>query len=63
MTWWIMKIKIKFLDYLRKWVDKKINDVLKNLIDLKDLKESNANIRALAYQMYEKNGIVKKKMF
>ena len=50
----------KFLDYLRKWVDKKINDVLKNLIDLKDLKESNANIRALAYQIYEKNGIVKK---
>tara|TARA_B100000902_G_scaffold339063_1_gene341010 strand:+ start:697 stop:3180 length:2484 start_codon:yes stop_codon:yes gene_type:complete len=50
----------KLIEYLLSWINKKINTDLKNLIDLKNLNESNANIRALAYQIYENNGVIKK---
>jgi ATP-dependent RNA helicase SUPV3L1/SUV3 len=46
--------------YLEKWVNEKINTILKSLIDLKTLKESNSSIRALAYQLYENNGVIKR---
>jgi ATP-dependent RNA helicase SUPV3L1/SUV3 len=38
----------------------KINIVLKSLIDLRDLKEKNSSIKALAYQLYENNGVLKR---
>ncbi len=50
----------KLLDFLQSWMDKKINEDLKDLMDLRSLKENNSNIRALAYQIYENNGVVKK---
>ncbi len=50
------KLKI-FLD---SWIKEKINLTLKNLIDLKSLKEKNSSIRALAYQLYESNGVLKR---
>jgi len=50
----------KLNDYIQKWINEKINLVLKNLIDLKNLKESNSSIRALAYQLYESNGVLKR---
>ena len=34
--------------------------ILKSLIDLKNLKESNSSIKALAYQLYESNGVIKR---
>jgi ATP-dependent RNA helicase SUPV3L1/SUV3 len=34
--------------------------VLKSLIDLKNLKDSNSSIKALAYQLYENNGVIKR---
>ena len=34
--------------------------VLKSLIDLRSLKESSSSIRALAYQLYENNGVLKR---
>ena len=46
--------------FLEKWIRNKINIVLKSLIDLKSLKESNSSIRALAYQLYENNGVLKR---
>ncbi len=46
--------------YLEKWINEKINTILKSLIDLKSLKESNSSIRALAYQLYENNGVIKR---
>ena len=52
----------KLLQYLEKWMEKKINNVLKSLIDLRNLKESNSSIRALAYQLYENNGVIKREM-
>ena len=36
--------------------------VLKSLIDLKNLKESNSSIKALAYQLYENNGVIKREV-
>ena len=50
------KLKI----YLEKWLNEKINFILKSLIDLRSLKESNSSIRALAYQLYENNGVLKR---
>ena len=41
-------------------IKEKINIVLKSLIDLKNLKESNSSIKALAYQLYENNGVIKR---
>ena len=53
-------IKQKLNDYINKWIHLKINHVLKNLIDLKNIKEKNSSIKALAYQLYENNGILKR---
>ena len=52
--------KQKLLEFLEKWIKEKINLVLKSLIDLRNLKESNSSIKALAYQLYENNGVIKR---
>ena len=44
-------------------VKNKIDTVLQSLIDLKNLKDKNSSIKALAYQLYENNGVLKEKMF
>ena len=50
----------KLIEFLDKWLKNKINTTLKSLIDLKDLKEKNSSIKALAYQIYENNGVLKR---
>ena len=52
--------KQKLNDYINKWIHAKINNVLKSLIDLKNIKEHNSSIKALAYQLYENNGVLKR---
>jgi len=52
--------KQKLSEFIEKWIKEKINIVLKSLIDLKNLKESNSSIKALAYQLYENNGVLKR---
>jgi ATP-dependent RNA helicase SUPV3L1/SUV3 len=52
--------KKKLSEYINKWIQNKINTVLKSLIDLKNLKEKNSSIKALAYQLYENNGVLKR---
>ncbi len=52
--------QLKLIEYLNKWINEKINHDLKNLIDLKNIKETNTSIRALAYQLYENNGVLKR---
>ena len=52
--------KQKLNDYVNKWIHSKINNVLKSLIDLKNIKENNTSIKALAYQLYENNGVLKR---
>jgi ATP-dependent RNA helicase SUPV3L1/SUV3 len=52
--------KQKLNDYIGKWIQDKINLVLKSLVDLKNLKDKNSSIKALAYQLYENNGVLKR---
>ena len=52
--------KQKLHEYINKWIHTKINNVLKSLIDLKNIKENNSSIKALAYQLYENNGVLKR---
>ena len=52
--------KQKLSIFIEKWIKEKINITLKSLIDLKNLKESNSSIKALAYQLYENNGVIKR---
>ena len=52
----------KLKTFLDCWIKEKINFTLKNLIDLKSLKEKNSSIRALAYQLYENNGVLKREL-
>ena len=52
--------KQKLINFLEKWLSTKINTILKSLVDLKNLKEKNSSIKALAYQLYENNGVLKR---
>ena len=52
--------KQKLIDFINKWLKKKIETILKSLIDLKDLKDKHSSIKALAYQLYENNGVIKR---
>jgi ATP-dependent RNA helicase SUPV3L1/SUV3 len=46
--------------FLKKWIKNKIDTVLQSLIDLKNLKDKHSAIKALAYQLYENNGVLKR---
>ncbi len=52
--------KDKLTSYIEKWIKNKIETVLKNLVDLKNLNEKNSSVKALAYQLYENNGVLKR---
>ncbi len=52
--------KSRLNSYLQKWINEKIETELKSLIDLKNVKDNNSEIRALAYHLYESNGVVKR---
>ena len=52
--------KQKLIEYISKWLKDKINTVLQSLIDLKNLKDKHSSIKALAYQLYENNGVLKR---
>ncbi len=52
--------KINLSTYLQKWLNNKIEDELKSLIDLRNIKDSNPQLRALSYHLYENNGVVKR---
>ncbi|MDC3139624.1 helicase-related protein [Candidatus Pelagibacter sp.] len=52
--------KSRLNTYLQIWINDKIETELKSLIDLKNVKDNNSEIRALAYHLYENNGVVKR---
>ena len=52
--------KTKLVNYIEKWLKNKITNVLTSLIDLKNLNEKNPSVKALAYQLYENNGVLKR---
>ena len=47
-------------NFLEKWLKNKINTILNSLIELKNLKDKNSSVKALAYQLYESNGVLKR---
>ncbi len=48
----------KLNSFIKKWLKNKIDTVLQSLIDLKNLKDKHSSINALAYQLYENNGVL-----
>ena len=50
----------KLSSFIKKWLQNKIDTVLQSLIDLKNLKDKHSSIKALAYQLYENNGVLKR---
>jgi ATP-dependent RNA helicase SUPV3L1/SUV3 len=54
------KQRQKLIDFLKKWLSEKINLELKSLIDLRNINQKNPSIKALAYQLYENNGVLKR---
>ncbi|MFL2886963.1 MAG: helicase-related protein [Candidatus Pelagibacter sp.] len=52
--------KLKLSKFLQKWINEKIKIELKSLLDLKNIKETNPEVRALSYHLYENNGVVKR---
>ena len=50
----------KLINFLGEWLKNKINTVLESLVELKNLKDKNSSIKALAYQLYENNGVLKR---
>ena len=55
-----VKDKFRLKVFLEKWIKNKIDLELESLIKLKHLKENNSEIRALAFNLYECNGVVKR---
>ena len=47
-------------EFLKKWLSNKIKSELESLFKLKNLNINNSQIRALAYQLYENNGVIKR---
>ena len=52
--------KQKLINFIEKWLKNKINKILESLVDLKNLKKENSSVKALAYQLYENNGVLKR---
>ena len=50
----------ELINFLEKWLKNKINTILNSLIELKNLKDKNSSVKALAYQLYESNGVLKR---
>ena len=46
--------------FLKNWIDTHINEILGDLINLTKVKIENQYLRALAYQLYENNGVLKR---
>ena len=54
-------VKGNLESFLTKWLSEYISETLSDLINLTKLKLSNQYLRALSFQLYENNGIIKRK--
>ena len=54
------KYKNKLQAYLESWLKKYIEEKLTDLINLNKLQKQNSSIRALCYQLFENNGVIKR---
>ena len=55
-----VKERKKLSSFLEKWIKDKIDSELESLLKLKNINEKNPGVRALAYNLYENNGVVKR---
>ena len=55
-----LETKIKLEEFLKKWFKNYINEILGDLINLTKTKTDNQYLRALIFQLYEKNGVIKR---
>ncbi len=55
------EIKKILEQFIKSWLTSYINEILKDLINLTKLKIDNQYLRALAFQLYENNGVLKRK--
>jgi ATP-dependent RNA helicase SUPV3L1/SUV3 len=55
-----LEIKLKLEEFLKKWFSNYINEILGDLINLTKQKKDNQYLRALVFQLYEKNGVIKR---
>ena len=56
-----LETKIKLEEFLKKWFNNYINEILGDLINLTKQKKDNQYLRALVFQLYEKKWSNKKK--
>ena len=55
-----LEIKLKLEYFLKKWFNNYINEILGDLINLTKKKIKDQYLRALVFQLYEKNGVIKR---
>ncbi len=56
-----LETKFKLEEFLKYWFNNYINEILGDLINLTKEKPNNQYLRALVFQLYEKNGVIKRK--
>ena len=55
-----LETKSKLEEFLKKWFDNQMSIILGDLINLTKEKTDNQYLRALIFQLYEKNGVIKR---
>ena len=55
-----IEAKLKLEEFLKKWFNNYIEEILGDLINLTKQKIDNQYLRALVFQLYEKNGVIKR---
>jgi ATP-dependent RNA helicase SUPV3L1/SUV3 len=56
-----LEVQKELEQFTKNWLSSYINEVLKDLINLIDIKVENQYLRALSFQLYENNGVLKRK--
>ena len=52
--------KNKLIEFLNNWIKNLINTELKDLVNLNKFEQKNSSVRALCYQLFENNGVLKR---
>ncbi len=52
--------KNKLIEFLNNWIKNLINIELKDLVNLNKFEQKNSSVRALCYQLFENNGVLKR---
>ena len=53
-------LRLKLDSFLKEWLHHYMREILGDLINLTDVKIKNQYLRALAFQLFEKNGVIKR---